>query len=142
MTRDVAQMVTTDHSWTIAAVVLILGYCLISVTLTYRYIIGGDIRGFRARLRERARLCLARTGYVGALISRHTVLLTANVLVLNLSLNLLSLIKQMEDSSDANQMLQNGLHVLAAVCIGSVAIIAAITFALCNEIARQAEDEQ
>ena len=142
MTHDVAHMVTTDHSWTISAVVLILAYCLVSLTLTYRYIIGGDIRGFGARLRQRANLCLSRTGYVGALIARHTVLLTANVLVLNLSLNLLSIIKQMDDKSDAQQMLQNSLQGLAAVCIGSVLVIAAITFSLCNEIARQAEDEQ
>ena len=142
MMNDVAHMVVQDHFWTICAVALMLGYCVISIILTFRYIVGGDVGNFGLRLRRRGRLCLDQTGYVGALIARHTVLVTANVLALNLSLNLLSVIGAMDDRSNANMLIQAGLHGLAGVCIVTVVVIAAITFALCNEIASQAENDR
>ena len=142
MMNDVAHMVTADHSWTITAFILIVSYCLISAAMTFRYIIGGDFRHFRSQLRKRARLCLQQTGYAGAIIARHTVLVTLNVLVLNLSLNLHAMIKMMDDHSDADLLLQRGLNGLVGVCIAMIAIIGTITFALCNEVARISEDGQ
>jgi hypothetical protein len=142
MMSDVAHQVTGDHTWSMLAVGLILAYCLVSAWLTYRYVIGGNLRELSHRLRDRAALCVKRTGYVGALIARHTVLVTLNVLVLNLGLNLLSAIRPMDDHSIAYSVLTTGLEFMAAVCVGLVALIAAITFTLCNEAVRQAEDER
>jgi len=139
MMNSVAHDVTADHGWSILAVGLIVLYCLISLWATHRYILGGAFAGLRTRMRARARLCLARTGYVGAVITRHTLLLTVNALTLNLSLGLLAAIRAMDDHSQAYALLQTSLHGVAGLCIALIAGIAAFSFALCNEIARQAE---
>ena len=142
MMNSVAHTVTADHGWTSFAVALIIAYCAISLWLTHRYLLGGALRGLAARMRARAHLCLARTGYVGAVITRHTLLLTLNALAYNLAMGLLGAIAAMDDHSDAYAMLKTSLHGAAALCIVLIAGIAAITFALCNEIARQAEGSQ
>ena len=71
MTGEVAQMVTATHEWTAATVGLIVLFGCISLFQTYVLIFERDLRGFRARLESRAKLCLNRTGFVGALIARQ-----------------------------------------------------------------------
>ena len=142
MTGEVAQMVTATHEWTAATVGLIVLFGCISLFQTYVLIFERDLRGFRARLESRAKLCLNRTGFVGALIARHTLLVTVNVLALTLSLNLLSAIRGMDDHSSAYAALTRSLQVLAAVSVGQVIVIATISLALCNAVIRLAEDEQ
>jgi hypothetical protein len=142
MMNDVAHQVMADHFWTVAAVTMIWIYCLATAQQTLVHIVGGNPRGFRVRLKQRAKLCLDRTGFVGALIARHTLMVTVNVLALNLSLNLLSAIRAMDDYSMAYDTLKLSLYTLSAVCIGMITLIAAITLVLCNEIVRQAEDSE
>jgi len=137
----VAHQVMADHFWTIAAVVVIWAYCLATAQQTFAHIVGGNFSGFRVRLRQRARLCLDKTGFVGALIARHTLMVTVNVLALNLSLNLLSSIRAMDDHSMQYDTLKTSLYILCGVCIGLITVIAAITLALCNEVVRMAEEK-
>ncbi len=142
MMGEVARMVTAEHEWTAAAVGLVALYGCISLFQTYVLIFGRDLRGFRARLQSRARLCLDRTGFVGALIARHTLLVTINVLALTLSLNLLSAIRGMDDHSAAYALLTHSLQALAVVSVGQVIVIATISLALCNAVIRLAEEER
>ncbi len=137
--ESVAHQVMADHFWTVAAVTAIWFYCLATAQQTYAHIVGGDLKGFRIRLKQRAKLCLDKTGFVGALIARHTLMVTVNVLALNLSFNLLAAIRAMDDHSMGYQSLRLSLYLLSGVCIGMVIIIATITLALCNEVVRLAE---
>lgn len=142
MMSDTARMIASDHSWTIFAVAVMLAYFLVSAALTYRVIVGGGTAQFTARLRKRAARCLDQTGFVGALLARHTVLITANVLVISLAFSLLSAIKSMDDRSTTVRTLELGLEFLAGSCILLVAITVTIIFLLCNEIVRQGEEIQ
>jgi len=139
MMSDVAQITMANDYWGMAAVALIGIYCLVSGYLTFAYVIDGPVRGLRARLKARAKLCLDRTGFVGALITRHTLLVTMNVIVLNLSLNLMTAIRKMGEQSASSEMLTMSLEVACAVCFALILLIAVITFTLCSEVVRLAE---
>jgi len=139
MMTDVAQTAMASDYWSFAAVALVGVYCLVSGYLTYAYIIDGRMRGLRARLKARAKLCLDRTGFVGALITRHTLLVTMNVIVLNLSLNLMSALRGMGAPSGPSSVLTTSLQVACVVCVALILLIAVVTFALCSEVVRLAE---
>ena len=139
MMNDVAQMVMGSHYWASVAVAMVTAYCLVSGYLTFRYIIDSPVGDLRARLAVRAALCLDRTGVVGAVIARHTLLVTMNVVALNLSLHLLSALHGLSGPSRSAHLLEMTLETACGVCIALVLLIAILTFALCNEIVRQAE---
>ncbi len=98
MMSDVAHTVMADPWWTRAVIALVVAYALVSLHLMRVQIIGRGLRGFGDRLKARARLSLEKSGYVGAQMARHTLLVTMNVLALNLSLNLLNAIRAASDA--------------------------------------------
>jgi hypothetical protein len=142
MMSDVAHAVMTDPWWTRAVMALALIYSLGSFHLLRVQIIGRDVRGFGDRLKTRARLSLEKSGYVGALISRHTLLVTMNILALNLSLNLLSAIRAASDAAGTYILLKQALGTLALVCAAEILLIVAITLALCNAVVNLAENDR
>jgi len=139
MMTDVAQTAMANDYWGFAAVALVAVYCLVSGYLTFAYIIDGPMQGLSQRLKARAKLCLDRTGFVGALITRHTLLVTMNVIVLNLSLSLMSALRGMGTQSASSEILTTSLQVACVVCVALILLIAVVTFALCSEIVRLAE---
>lgn len=138
--NDVAHTVMADPWWTWAVLALVVSYCLGSLYLVHVQIVGRDLRGFGVRLKTRARLSLEKSGYVGALMARHTLLVTMNVLALNLSLNLLATIRAASDAGTFG-LLKQALGLLAFVCAAEVLMIAAIILALSNAVIRLAEDD-
>ena len=142
MTGKVAGMVTGNPFWTYAVIAMIVGYCAVMAYQTLNHIIGRNVRNIRALIRQRARMCLARTGFAGALIARHTVLVTVNLLVLNIALNFLSYIERMDHVAGDDLMLKRWLETLAGVCLSLIVIIALLIFALCDEVIRQSEKEE
>lgn len=139
MMANVAHTAMTNDYWGFAAVLLVGIYCLVSSYLTYAYIIDGKISGLRSRLKARAKLCLDRTGFVGAVITRHTLLVTMNVIVLNLSLSLISVLRGMGAQSASTSTLTTSLELACVVCVMLILLIAVVTFVLCSEIVRLAE---
>ncbi|WP_295636066.1 hypothetical protein [Novosphingobium sp.] len=139
MMSDVAHVVMAEPWWTRAVMALAFAYALGSLTLLRVQIVGRDLRGFGARLRMRARLSLEKSGYIGALMARHTLLVTMNVLALNLSLNLLNAVRSASDAGTYG-LLKQVLGWLAFTCAAEVIVIAAIILALCNAVIRLAED--
>ena len=142
MMTNVAHTAMTSHFWSIAAVVIIGLYCVISSYLTGVHIVGGSPMGLRARLQRRAKLCLDQTGFVSAVITRHTVLVTMNALVLNFSLNLLAALRALNDQSAAALRLITGFEILAGVCIALIVVIAVVIFVLCSDIVKLAESKR
>ena len=134
--NDVAHTVMADPWWTWAVLALVVSYCLGSLYLVHVQIVGRDLRGFGDRLKTRARLSLEKSGYVGALMARHTLLVTMNVL----SLNLLATIRAASDAGTFG-LLKQALGLLAFVCAAEVLMIAAIILALSNAVIRLAEDD-
>jgi len=139
MMTDVAQTAMANNYWAFVAVALVVIYCVVSCYLTFAYVIDWRLWGLRARLKARAKLCLDRTGFVGALITRHTLLVTMNVIVLNLSLNLMSALRGMDAQSVASGILTKSLELACVVCVALILFIAVVTFALCSEVVRLAE---
>ena len=138
MMTGVAHTVMTNSLWGTLAVLLMALFCVVSLHQTYRQILGGGLASFGERLRRRAALCLDKSGFIGAVLARHTVLVTLNILAFNLSLALLSTIRALGGPM-SSPVLQYSLVALAAICVCVVLIIAVTTFALCNEVVRQAE---
>ena len=141
MMTDVAHVAMTSHFWSIAAILIIGLYCVISFYLTLRHIIGGSPIGLRARLLRRAKLCLDQSGFISAVITRHTVLVTMNGLVLNFSINLISALHVLNDQSAAASRLITGFEILAGVCFALIVLIAIVIFVLCSDIVKMAESE-
>lgn len=135
-------MAAGNPYWSYAIIVLIAAYCAVMSYQTLHHIIGRNIRNIRALVRQRARMCLLRTGFAGALIARHTVLVTVNLLVLNLALSFLAQIDRMGALSDDLNALQAWLRILTGACLALIIIIALLIFAVCDEVIRQSEDEQ
>ena len=142
MMSDVAHTAMSSYFWSIAAILLIGLYSAVSCYLTIKHIIGGSPVGLRARLQQRARLCLDQTGFISAVITRHTLLVTMNVLMLNFSLNLLSALRALNDQSVVALRLILGFELLAGGCIALIIIIAMVIFILCSNIVKLAEDKQ
>ena len=142
MMSDVAHTAMSSHFWSIAALLLIGLYGAVSSYLTVVHIIGGSPIGLRARLRRRARLCLDQTGFISAVITRHTLLVTMNVLMLNFSLNLLSLLRALNDQSAVALRLILGFEILIGVCVALITLIAVVIFVLCSDIVKLAEDKK
>ena len=139
--NNVAHHVMTSNSWAVVAGAGIALYCVVSGVQTYVHVFGGDLRRVRSRLRLRARLALDKTGFIGAVLARHTLLVTLNVLVFSLSLNLLSASRAANVQSMSADVLETGLSILAGFCLFLVVVIATMTFALCNAVVRLAEPD-
>lgn len=140
MMASVAHRAMTSDLWGTLALSLIALFCAVSIYQTWRHIIGGGPSDFAGRLRRRAALCLDRSGYIGAVLARHTVLVTLNIVALNMSLALLSTVRALDGGTMSAPVLEWCLMALATVCGIVVLIIAVMTFALCNEVVRQAEN--
>ena len=142
MMTGVAHVVMESSAWTLSAVVLIAGFCLVSIHQTYVHIAGGNLTTLNTMLRQRAVLCLDKTGVVGAVLARHTLLVTLDLLVFNLSLNLLAAVRATDVQSMQATLLEYSLMTCATVCALLVVAIAVTTFALCNEVVRLAEERE
>ncbi|MBX9796255.1 hypothetical protein [Sphingomonas sp.] len=138
MMNAIAHEVMTNDGWARLAIALMLCFVAISAHQTWRHVLGG-VRDFSARMTARAKLCLDRSGFIGAVLARHTVLVTLNILALNLSLDLLAVVKALSGGAMVAPVLEGTLALVMGSCILTIAVIAVITFRLCNEVVRQAE---
>jgi hypothetical protein len=142
MMSDVAHNAMASHFWANSALFAVALYCIVSASLTYSHIFGGSFKHLGERMKQRASLCLKRTGFIGGVLTRHTLLVTMNVLVFNVALNFHSTLRGMDDGTSAVARLLLGSEVLAGVCLVLILIIAVITFILCGEVVRQGENGQ
>lgn len=99
----------------------------------------GALEKFRIETARRANLCTSKTGYVGALLARYTAIITLNLLLFNVLMNLTTMARTSVSALANVPYILEILYGSAVACALSVIFIVFIIMAICNEVLRSSE---
>jgi hypothetical protein len=133
----------TNNEWLqIAIAFLSLISSALTTSDTIRRLLTFRLKRFKGEVEKRAKFCRTMTGYVGALLARYTAIVTINLLVLNVALNLATIARTQETLLNGIPFLEEGFYLIAGVSAVSVLVVIWVILAVCNEVLRQAEREE
>ena len=101
-----------------------------------------SLRSFRAEVAKRAELCRTKTGYVGALLARYTAIITLNLLIINLALNIAGSFRSPGEGFFELSVINILLIISAFSCAASVSFLIYIIIAICNAVISQTENDK